>query len=242
MTDDAALADRVAAACLADAAAAAAQTPGAPGRQTALVDGVRCVVYGVAEPWGAQAITFDEPRREAMEAAVAWLAQRAAGSMVTTRARYAGHPALAGRVPDHELPAWVLADDRVSGMRDGTGLEIGPARDRDEYLTVFGAELAPLVTDADLTDPHRTYLVGRRHGVPVAIAMVRRTGDAAQVGAVVVLAQHRGRGYGTAISAAATSAALRSGAELVWLHSTPMSERIYARLGYRIVDRHVQLV
>lgn len=239
MDDDRTLADRVAAACVADAVATAS---GAPGRQTALVQGVRCVVYGVGERWGAQAITFDEPRRAAMEAATAWLAERAAASLVTTRACHAGHPALAGRVPDHELPALVLAEDRASGMRDTAGLEIRPARDRDEYLAVFGTRLAPLVTTADLADPCRTYLVGRREGVPVAIAMVRRTGDAAQVGAVSVLPDHRGRGYGTAISAAATRTAVRSGAKLVWLHSTPASERIYVRLGYRIVDRHLQLV
>lgn len=239
MDDGGALADRVAAACLADAAAAAT---GGPGRQTALVRGVRCVVYGVASPWGAQAMTFDEPGREAMEAAAAWLAERAPSWMVTIRARYAGHPALAGRAPHDELPALVLTEDRASGMRDTAGLEIGPPRDRSEYLSVFGAELAPLVTAADLADPYRTYLVGRREGVPVAIAMVRRTGDAAQVGAVAVLPDHRGRGYGTAISAAATRAAVRSGVELVWLHSTPASERIYARLGYRIVDVHLQLV
>lgn len=239
MDDAGALADRVAEACLADAAAAAT---GAPGRQTALVHGVRCVVYGVTRPWGAQAMTFDEPRREAMEAAAAWLTERAATSMVMTRARYAGHPALAGRVPHDELPALVLTEDRVSGMRDTAGLEIRGPRDRSEFLSVFGAELAPLVTDADLADPCRTYLVGRREGVPVAIAMMRRTGDAAQVGAVAVLPDHRARGYGTAISAAATRAAIRSGAELVWLHSTTASERIYGRLGYRMVDAHLQLV
>lgn len=239
MTELTTPAERVAEACLADAAAAAT---GAAGRQTALVDGVRCVVYGVTEQWGAQAITFDEPRREAIEAATAWLAERAGASMVMTRACHAEHPALAGRTPDHELPALILREDRASGVPAAPGLEIGPAHDRGEYLAVFGAELAPLVTAADLADPCRTYLVGRYDGVPVAIAMVRMTGDAAQVGAVSVLPEHRGRGFGTAISAAATRAALGSGAGLVWLHSTPMSERIYERLGYQVVDIHLQLV
>jgi GNAT superfamily N-acetyltransferase len=239
MADDEALADRVAEAYLADATATAS---GAPGRQTALVHGVRCVVYGVAERWGAQAITFDQPRRDAIEAATAWLVERAGTSMVMTRARYAGHPALAGRVPDHEMPALVLRRDHAAGYRDTTGLDIGPARDRAEYLAVFGAELAPLVTTADLADPRRTYLVGRHEDAPVAIAMVRRCGDTAQVSAVAVLPEHRGRGFGTAISVAATRAALRSGAGLVWLHSTPMSQRIYERLGYRVVDVHLQLV
>lgn len=239
MAGDAAPARRVADAVMADAAAAAT---GAPGRQTALVDGVRCVVYGVPEPWGAQAIGFDEPRREAIEAATAWLVERAGASMVMTRARYAGHPALAGLEPADELPALVLGERHLAGIPDAPGLEIGPARDRDDYLAVFGTQLAPLVTDADLADPCRTYLVGRHEGAPVAIAMVRRTGDAAQVGAVSVLPEHRRRGYGTAISAAATRAALRSGAGLVWLHSTPASQRIYVRLGYRVVDTHLQLV
>lgn len=239
MADDDVLAGRVAEAYTADATVAAS---GAPGRHTALVHGIRCVVYGVAERWGAQAITFDEPRREAIEAATAWLDERAGASMVMTRARYAGHPALAGRVPDHEMPALVLRDDHAAGSRDTAGLDIGPARDRDEYLAVFGAELAALVTAADLADPRRIHLVGRHEGVPVAIAMVRRSVDAAEVGAVAVLPEHRGRGFGTAISAAATRAALATGAELVWLHSTPMSQRIYERLGYRVVDVHLQLV
>lgn len=242
MSDGTTLADRVAAACLADAAAAAAEAPGAPGRQTALVDGVRCVVYGVPQPWAAQAIVFDEPRPASVAAAVAWLRERADADIVMTRTRYAGHPAFRGRVLDHELPALVLTDDRVSGMRDASGLDIGPARDPAEFLAVYGAELAPLVTPADLADPHRRYLVGRHQGEPAAVAMVRRTGDAAYIGGVTVLPEWRRRGFGTAISLAATRAAVRTGASLVWLHSTETSQPIYERLGFRVVDTHLQLV
>lgn len=239
MDDDAAPADLVAAAYLADVTAVCTA---APGRQTALVDGVRCIRYGLAQAWAAQAIVFDEPRSEGLDAAAAWFAGRAERWTVMTRARYATHPALAGRTLDHEMPALVLADGRAATVRDDTGLDIGPARDPAEFLTVYGAELAPLVTPADLADPGSTYLVGRLDGAPVAVAIVRRTDDVTYVGGVTVLPEHRRRGFGTAISIAATKAALATGAGTVWLHSTPVSQPIYERLGYRVVDTHVQLV
>lgn len=237
--DGAALADRVAAAYLTDVTAVCT---GALRRQTALVAGVRCIAYGIAQPWAAQAIVFDEPRPAALAEALAWLAGRADRAVVMTRAGYAGHPAFADRVPDHELPALVLTEDRTSGMRDEIGLDVGPARDPAEFLAVYGAELAPLVTAADLADPSHTYLVGRRGGRPVAVAKVHRTEDAGYVGGVTVLPECRRRGFGTAMSLAATRAAVRTGASLVWLHSTPVSQPIYERLGYRIVDTHVQFV
>lgn len=63
----------------------------------------------------------------------------------------------------------------------------------------------------------------------------------ARVAPVYTPAQHRRRGYGTAVTAACTSDALDCGAQQVVLYtdlSNPTSNRIYQRIGYRpISDR-----
>lgn len=83
----------------------------------------------------------------------------------------------------------------------------GSASGRTEFLAVYGAELAPLVTPAGLSDSGRTYRVGRHRGRPATVAMVGRTT-----------------------------------ASLIWLHSTEASRPTYERLGFRVVDTHLQLV
>lgn len=60
-------------------------------------------------------------------------------------------------------------------------VQIGPVRDREEFLVPYGAELAPLVTDAHLaTQMH--HLVVRVGGKPVGCARVRLMGDTAYLG------------------------------------------------------------
>src|SRR5439155_25608880 len=120
---------------------------------------------------------------------------------VASRGEDAASPVFGGLSVAITLPAYVLD---TPPPEVGTPLDIGPARDPGEFLTVYGAGLAPLVTPAHLAAPDLRYLVGRLDGIPVACARVARLGPTAYVSAVAVLPEHRNRGFATAISAAAT--------------------------------------
>lgn len=229
--------DRVAAAY---EAVAAASGCGAPHRDTAVVEGLRCVVHGVDAPWGGQVVAMNVPRPGALAAARAWTLRRSPGCVVVTRQRHLAEPVFAGFPRVHEMPALVLAERSPSAHRVSGGT-VGDAADPAEFLAVYGAELAPLVTDADLADPTQTHLVARVDGSPVAVALVRSMGGAAYVSGVTVLPRCRRAGLGTVVSAVATDRAVGSGAGMVWLHATAESRPIYERLGYRLADVHVQL-
>lgn len=107
--------------------------------------------------------------------------------------------------------------------------------------TAYGRD--PL-TRAHLLEHHRRYgptggaerrfcVVDDAEGV-VAWARLWTRGDEAQVEDVVCLAEHRGRGYGRAVVAAATRAALAGGAELLFIvaDAEDWPKDLYARLGY----------
>lgn len=81
-----------------------------------------------------------------------------------------------------------------------------------------------------------TYLWGAYfEGRLVAVAGVRRLSDQiAEIG-VDTLPKHRGQGYGTAVAAAATNAALKAVPLVQWSarQDNRVSERVARRLGYR---------
>ncbi|MEV0120806.1 GNAT family N-acetyltransferase [Streptomyces sp. NPDC050703] len=82
-------------------------------------------------------------------------------------------------------------------------------------------------------------------GTPVAMAGVtRRTAGQVRVAPVYTPADLRGRGYGGAVTAAVSRAALDAGAAEVLLFTdlaNPTSNGLYQRLGYRPVRDFVQL-
>jgi predicted GNAT family acetyltransferase len=100
------------------------------------------------------------------------------------------------------------------------------------------------VTRADLLEHHRTYAAAgpvteRIFAVVVAGAVVAWArlwshDRVAQVEDVVCLAEHRGRGYGRAVVAAATRAALAEDPELAFIvaDATDWPKELYGRLGY----------
>ncbi|MDX6702413.1 MAG: hypothetical protein QOF26_2639 [Baekduia sp.] len=116
----------------------------------------------------------------------------------------------------------------------------------DRYLltdpgTPYGR---PDATRAQLLEHHRTYgpagaqerrfAVLGDDGAVAAWARLWVRGDEAQVEDVVCLAEHRGRGYGRAVVAAATRAALAAGPALVFIvaDDDDWPKELYGRLGY----------
>jgi GNAT superfamily N-acetyltransferase len=210
----------------------------APGDDWAVVAGVPCHHVALPHPWatvGRVLARPDPPSREAVAEIAAWLAAK---SPQWTLMVGAGEPVNGFEVWGL-LPA--LALRRRPPPRDPVGVEIGPALDRDEFLAVYGAELAPLVTDAHLTSARMHHLVARIGGRPVGCVRVRRMGDTAYVSAITVAGEHRGRGIGAALTVAATERAAGD-CDLVWLHCTLESRSLYERLGYEHVDDHALLV
>jgi GNAT superfamily N-acetyltransferase len=84
----------------------------------------------------------------------------------------------------------------------------------------------------------RRFAVVTGDGV-VAWARLWRRGDVAQIEDVVCLAEHRGHGYGRAVVAAATRAALDEGADLVFIvaDDDDWPKELYGRLGFEAVGR-----
>jgi GNAT superfamily N-acetyltransferase len=82
-------------------------------------------------------------------------------------------------------------------------------------------------------------------GAPVAIAgTTRQVAGMARIGPVYTPPGSRGRGYGSAATAAASRRLLAAGAEDVLLYTdlaNPVSNSIYQRIGYRAVEDRVSL-
>lgn len=217
------------------------------GAAAAVVDGIPCARYPIEQPWANQAKVMVPPRPAALDAALDWLDAHACAPgqwVVTTRQRYAASPVFTerGLTPSLELPVLVLGRaDLLRTLPAVPGLEISAAVSAAEFLTVYGEELAPLVPAGILSDPGYHHLVGRIGGEPVACARVREVLGTAYVSAVTVVPAHRGRGVGTATSAAAARLALATNVRAVWLSATVNLHPMYTRLGFRPVGVHVQL-
>lgn len=79
-------------------------------------------------------------------------------------------------------------------------------------------------------------------GTPVSLAARRPVlGGSARIGPVYTPPQHRGRGYGSAVTAAATRSILAEGAVPVLFTdlANPTSNKIYRALGYRPIEERV---
>jgi ribosomal protein S18 acetylase RimI-like enzyme len=112
---------------------------------------------------------------------------------------------------------------------------------RTDAATDYGRDAT---TRAQLVEHHRTYAAAgpaseRVFAVAVAGAVVAwarlwTAGSVAQVEDVVCLAEHRGRGYGRAVVAAATRAALAEEPELLFIvaDDADWPKELYGRLGY----------
>lgn len=83
-------------------------------------------------------------------------------------------------------------------------------------------------------------------GVPVAFASAREPiAGMSRIGPVYTPPQHRGHGYGAAVTAAGSRWALDGGAQRVLLFTdlaNPVSNRLYPRIGYLPVHDAVELV
>jgi len=165
----------------------------------------------------------------------AWTAVSGGGGTVTLRTRLFRLGAL---VPPEPTPSGAA---RVADQADRELLI--------HWHDAFGAEAHGAIhedAEATVTDrlSHRGLVLWETGGEPVAMAgLTRAVAGVVRVGAVYTPPEHRRRGYGGAITTAASQAALDSGAVAVVLFTdlaNPTSNALYQRLGYRPVgDRLV---
>ena len=149
-----------------------------------------------------------------------------------------------------ELPGMAASADGLPSA-EASGLAIsrvsgGP--DLDDALETaaagFGAPataMAPLYTpDVLALDSFSLYL-GRADGAPVSTSAGLDVDDTVGIFNVATPVEHRGRGYGAALTATAAREGFDSGAELAWLQSSAMGHSLYERLGFRDVETYVLL-
>jgi ribosomal protein S18 acetylase RimI-like enzyme len=100
----------------------------------------------------------------------------------------------------------------------------------DLVASVYSLEVAQL-------EGLETYL-GRVAGRDVATAVGFTIDRTCGIFSVATPEEHRGRGYGAAITAQAVRDGFAAGADLAGLQSSPMGESVYKRLGFREVETY----
>lgn len=117
----------------------------------------------------------------------------------------------------------------------------------DEYLETLlaGFGVPPGLIDPSLgralvDTPGLVGLLGRVGGEPVSTSALYVTGATAGVYNVATLPDHRGRGFGEALTAAAARAGADRGATHAILQASQAGEPVYRRMGYATPDRYRQ--
>ncbi len=214
-------------------------------------DGLLAATSGVALAtmngvWSLAA-QVDEVAAAAMAAHVAeaglpWCIQARPGSADV----WSAIAATAGLVAGPTIPLMAADAASLVEQQPRVPLEIVRLDDRDLGLHVevgaAGFEMpADLYRDSmraiSCVPGQRTY-VGFADGVPVTTLITFPTaGDSVGVFNVATPAEHRGRGFGGAATAAAVREALDGGARWAWLQSSPEGYRVYQRIGFATLEQ-----
>jgi predicted GNAT family acetyltransferase len=115
--------------------------------------------------------------------------------------------------------------------------------DKDARLNEINADRAAEMAESKSTGDDLTRMRFWLHdGKPVSMAAAgRKTAHGASVGPVYTPQEFRGKGYGSAVTAAVSQAILDSGKQFCFLYtdmSNPTSNKIYQAIGYRYLGDH----
>lgn len=146
-----------------------------------------------------------------------------------------GHPPLMGRQPGGLLPPSVPSELRILEVIDQAGLEVFERTLIDGFPmpSLQPYEWGGMFHEHVLGGPTRLW-VGEVDGRPVAVAGVHVAADVNCVEFVATQAADRARGYGAAVTWAATTADPTCPAVLV---ASDPGRPVYERLGYTALTR-----
>jgi ribosomal protein S18 acetylase RimI-like enzyme len=100
---------------------------------------------------------------------------------------------------------------------------------------------APMFTPRVAAMPSLAIYLARADDRPVSTAFAWTGGGTVGIFNVATLPEHRGRGYGAAVTVRAVRDGFTSGADLAWLQSSPVGESVYLRIGFRQVETYTLL-
>jgi len=155
-----------------------------------------------------------------------------------------------GLTEEHPLPALAVQPDELKAA-PARDLAVGPVDDEDGLLDAMATATAAFETPPDFFEPlysadaaaleALTYYVGRVDGAAVSTAAGFTVDGTVGIFNVATAPEHRGRGYGAAVTAAAAREAFANGADLAWLQSSAMGLSVYRGIGFRDVESYVLL-
>lgn len=170
-----------------------------------------------------------------------------------------GLPWMWWTTPSHTTPELeeVLAElglvrEEVPGMHANLGTEPELAQDIEVaevpadnpdfgHVLIKGFELPEFVLRpmqdflGSLGPGEQIVVVGSLRGQAAGVATGLVSGETIGIYNVTTLAEHRGRGVGTAVTAAIMHEGKRRGCTQAILHTSAMGRRVYERLGFEVV-------
>jgi GNAT superfamily N-acetyltransferase len=196
--------------------------------------------------------SIDDPA-EAVAAARAWFARRGSDFCFLLRDREdraaIDYLVAAGSRVEHDLPA-LLRHPLAPPPDPPAELIIEPVLrpgELTEYAGIGGDEqgidrtvMTRIATTAFATPGFRL-LVGRWRGHAVATSLALVSGPLVGVYNVNVVPSARRRGFGAAMTWAALDHGRSQGCRAAFLESTPMSHKLYERMGFRTQYHYVQM-
>lgn len=89
--------------------------------------------------------------------------------------------------------------------------------------------------------PGLSIYVGYADGHPVSTAMTWAGDGAVGIYNVATPPEHRGRGYGRAVTSKAVADGFAAGADLAWLQASQLGQPVYRAMGFRQVETYLIL-
>ena len=222
----------------ADVVGAAMQTPPYPLACAGLsANGIDCAATSLAQTHpGLPGVRG--PRDKAMDFAAAW--RRITGA--DTEADSGERLYRLGRLSP---PTAVTGEARQANADDAEVLADWVGRFYAEVFRPGRDPAAPVEFVAEASRVGDRFVLWTVAGQPVSMAMVRApVAGVSRIGPVYTPDDQRGRGYGSAVTAAASRAALDAGAAGVVLFAdldNPVSNSIYQRIGFEPVSDWVRI-
>jgi ribosomal protein S18 acetylase RimI-like enzyme len=150
---------------------------------------------------------------------------------------------------EERVPAMVVLPDELVEARAGAGIEIGLVEEAEIEETnalltrSFDAPAAPfdVLAAAVPRIEETSWYVARRGGTIVSTGLGFAVDGVTGVFDVATPPEHRGRGYGAAVTARIVRDGFERGARLAFLQSSELGHGVYRRLGFRQVEEYVLL-